>query len=98
LFDVAWSELMVVGAVALVVIGPKDLPKVMREVGKFVNQGRNMARSFRAGFDEMMRESEIDEIRKQTQSQMRELENTISAPSPAPAPADVSAPEPVAKS
>jgi sec-independent protein translocase protein TatB len=76
-FDVAWSELMVVGAVALVVIGPKDLPRVMREVGKFVNQGRTMARSFRAGFDEMIRESEIDDIRKQTQAQMAEIENSI---------------------
>jgi sec-independent protein translocase protein TatB len=76
-FDVAWSELMVVGAVALVVIGPKDLPKVMREVGKFVNQGRTMARSFRSGFDEMMRESELDDIRKQTQTQMAEIENSI---------------------
>ncbi len=68
---------MVVGAVALVVIGPKDLPKVMREVGKLMTQGRTMARSFRSGFDEMMRESEIEDIRKQTQVQMREIENNI---------------------
>ncbi len=90
MFDVAWSELMVVGAVALVVIGPKDLPKVMREVGKLVNQGRTMARSFRSGFDEMMRESELDEIRKTTEAQMRELENSIAAP-PSPV---VSLPQP----
>jgi sec-independent protein translocase protein TatB len=83
-FDVAWSELMVVGAVALVVIGPKDLPRVMREVGKFVNQGRTMARSFRAGFDEMMRESEIEDIRKQTQAQMAEIENSINPAAIAP--------------
>lgn len=68
---------MVVGTVALVVIGPKDLPKVMREVGKFMTQGRTMARSFRSGFDEMMRESEIEDIRKQTQAQMSEIENNI---------------------
>jgi sec-independent protein translocase protein TatB len=80
-FDVAWSELMVVGAVALVVIGPKDLPKVMREVGKLVTQGRTMARSFRSGFDEMIRTSEIEDIRKQTQAQMSEIENNIHATS-----------------
>jgi sec-independent protein translocase protein TatB len=90
LFDVAWSELMVVGAVALVVIGPKDLPKVMREVGKVVRQGRTMAQSFRAGFDEMMRESELDEIRKQTNSITQSIEAPLStsSPSPSPSPAD----------
>jgi sec-independent protein translocase protein TatB len=80
MFDVAWSELMVVGAVALVVIGPKDLPKVMREVGKLVNQGRTMARSFRSGFDDMMRESELDDIRLKTKTQFDEIENNIHAP------------------
>jgi sec-independent protein translocase protein TatB len=87
-FDVAWSELMVVGAVALVVIGPKDLPKVMREVGKLVTQGRTMARSFRSGFDEMMRESEIEDIRKQTQAQMSEIENSIHQTAIEPPPAE----------
>jgi sec-independent protein translocase protein TatB len=77
-FDVAWSEFMVVGVVALVVIGPKDLPKVMREVGKLVNQGRTMARTFRSGFDDMMRESELEDIRKQTP--MPEIENSIAPP------------------
>jgi sec-independent protein translocase protein TatB len=100
LFDIAWSELMVIGAVALVVIGPKDLPKVMREVGKLVSQGRTMARSFRAGFDEMMRESELDEIRKQTQTQMLEIDNSIYQPQvePAPAEAAIDPAEPAIKS
>jgi sec-independent protein translocase protein TatB len=91
MFDVAWSELMVVGAVALVVIGPKDLPKVMREVGKLVNQGRTMARSFRSGFDDMMRESEIEELRTKSKAQFDEIENNIHAPPVA------EATEPVAK-
>ncbi len=80
MFDVAWSEMMVIGAVALVVIGPKDLPKVMREVGKLVNQGRTMARSFRAGFDDMMRTSELDELRAQARAQVSDIENSIQSP------------------
>lgn len=62
MFDVAPSELLLVALVALVVIGPKDLPRVMRTVGRFVAQARGMARHFRAGLDEMIRQAEIEEM------------------------------------
>lgn len=64
MFDIAPSELMLVALVALVVIGPKDLPRVMRTVGKWVAQARGMARHFRSGLDEMIRQSEIEEMEK----------------------------------
>lgn len=59
------SELLVVLIVALVVIGPKDLPRFLRMVGKWVGQARSMADQFKASFDEMARESELDELRKE---------------------------------
>jgi sec-independent protein translocase protein TatB len=64
MLDVAPTELLLVAIVALVVIGPKDLPKAMRVVGNWVGKARGMARHFRSGFDTMMRESELEEMEK----------------------------------
>src|SRR6188768_4256919 len=64
MFDIAPTELMLVGMVALLVIGPKDLPKAMRFVGYWVSRARGVARQFRSGFDSMMREAELQEIEK----------------------------------
>ncbi|WP_422060926.1 Sec-independent protein translocase protein TatB [Sphingopyxis sp.] len=69
MFDVAPTELLLVIVVALVVIGPKDLPKAMRFVGKWVGKARGMARHFRAGLDTMMREAELEELEKQWRDQ-----------------------------
>ena len=55
---------MVIALVALVVIGPKDLPRVMRSLGKWVGQARGMAKHFRGGLDTMMREAELEEMEK----------------------------------
>lgn len=62
MFDVAPTELLLVAVIALVVIGPKDLPRVMRVVGNWVARARGVARQFRSGFDEMIRESELREM------------------------------------
>lgn len=62
MFDIAPSELMLVALVALVVIGPKDLPKAMRFVGIWVGRARGVMGQFRAGFDNMMREAELKEL------------------------------------
>ena len=64
MFDIAPTELLIVAIVALVVIGPKDLPRVMRTVGHWVGKARGMARHFRSGLDTMMREAEIEEMEK----------------------------------
>jgi sec-independent protein translocase protein TatB len=64
MFDIGYSELLVIAVVALIVIGPKDLPRVMRTVGQWVGRARGMARHFRSGIDTMMRESELEEMEK----------------------------------
>ncbi|MBA4752802.1 MAG: twin-arginine translocase subunit TatB [Sphingopyxis sp.] len=69
MFDVAPTELLLVVLVALVVIGPKDLPKAMRFVGKWMAKARGMARHFRSGLDTMMREAELEELEKQWREQ-----------------------------
>lgn len=67
MFDIAWSELALIGAVALIVIGPKDLPRVMRSLGQWTRRARAMAAEFQRNLDEMMREAELDEIRKEVE-------------------------------
>ena len=64
MFDFAWSELAVIAVVALVVIGPKDLPRVMRLVGQWVSRARSIAREFQGSLDQMVRESELDDIKR----------------------------------
>ncbi|APG62985.1 twin arginine-targeting protein translocase TatB [Sphingorhabdus lutea] len=69
MFDVASSEFLVVALIALVVIGPKELPAVMRKVGGFVAKARRVTGKIRSGFDEMVREAELDELKKEWQAQ-----------------------------
>jgi sec-independent protein translocase protein TatB len=64
MFDVAPSEFMLIAVIALLVIGPKDLPKVMRVVGNWVGKARAVAGQFRSGFDNMVREAELEEMEK----------------------------------
>ncbi len=64
MFDIGYSELLLIAVVALVVIGPKELPKVMRTVGEWVGRARGMARHFRSGIDTMIREAELEEMEK----------------------------------
>ena len=64
MFDIASSEFLLVMLIALIVIGPKDLPKVLRVVGKWVGKARSVAAQFRSGFDEMVRQSELEELEK----------------------------------
>ena len=64
MLDIAPSELLLVAFVALVVIGPKDLPKAMRVVGYWVGKIRGVGRQFRQGFDTMVREAELEEMEK----------------------------------
>ncbi|MCG5243615.1 Sec-independent protein translocase protein TatB [Azospirillum doebereinerae] len=65
MFDIAWSELLLIAVVALVVIGPKDLPKAIYTFGKWVRKARVVAREFQTHIDDMMRETELDELRKE---------------------------------
>ena len=67
MFDISWSELLVIVVVAVVVVGPKDLPRLMRTVGQWAGRARAMADQFRRSFDDMARQSELDELRREVQ-------------------------------
>ncbi|PWG03193.1 Sec-independent protein translocase protein TatB [Sphingosinicella humi] len=85
MFDIAPTELLIVALVALVVIGPKDLPRVMRTVGNWVGKARGMARHFRSGLDTMMREAELEEMEKKWKAENeRIMRDFPSAAPPAP--------------
>lgn len=68
MFDIGWSELLVIAVVAIVVVGPKDLPKLMRGFGHYAGKLRRAASDFQRQFEEAMRESEVEEVRKAIES------------------------------
>ena len=63
MMDLSWSHILILLIVALVVVGPKDLPRLMRTAGRWVAKARAMADQFRKSFDDMARQSELDELR-----------------------------------
>lgn len=65
MLDIGWSEMLVIAVVAIVVIGPKDLPRTLRIVGRWIGKARAMAREFQNSLDDIVRETELDEIKKQ---------------------------------
>ncbi len=94
MFDIAPSEFMLVAALALLVIGPKDLPKVMRVVGKWVGKARAVAGQFRSGFDNMVREAELEEMEKKWKAENDRIMQMYPTP-PAAAPSDENVPDTV---
>lgn len=72
------TELILVALVALIVVGPKDLPVLMRKIGQWVGKMRGLAAEFRSSFDELARQSELDELRKEVEA----LRNTAYVPDP----------------
>src|SRR5260221_6411388 len=68
MLDFSWSELALIGVGALVVIGPKDLPKALRTAGVWVRKARTISREFQSSVEQMMREAELDEVKKQIES------------------------------
>ncbi len=68
MFDIGAGELLIIGVVALVVIGPKELPAVLRKAGQFTGKMRAMAGEFRGQFDEAMREADLQDTHKQMAS------------------------------
>ena len=81
-FDIGWPELMLIGVVALVVIGPKDLPAALRVAGFWLRKARMLSREFQSSVEQMIRDAELDEIRqdlkKATEFDIeKEFNNTI---------------------
>ena len=64
MLDIGWSEMAVIALVALMVIGPKELPHALRAAAKWVRKARNLAREFQSGIDDMVREAELEDARK----------------------------------
>src|SRR6185295_11703692 len=64
MFDIGWSELLVIAVVALIAIGPKELPGVLRTVGQWMGKARRMAAEFQGQFQEAMREAEMADLKK----------------------------------
>ena len=82
MFDIGWSELAIVALIALLVIGPKELPATMRMIAGWIGKVRGLAREFQSGLDDMMRETELDKLKEQAQGVMHGdldgmVENTI---------------------
>ena len=65
MFDISWTEFLLIGVVALVVIGPKELPAVLRTLGQWTRRARSMAADFQSQFQEAMREAEMADLKKQ---------------------------------
>ena len=82
MFDIGWQELFLIGLVTILVVGPKEIPRVLRTVVAAVRKVRGLANDFQRGIDELARETELDEIRRDlekgaTLDLERELEETI---------------------
>lgn len=101
MFDIGWSEILVIAVVAVVVVGPKDLPRMLRTFGKTMGQVRRTANDFRRQFEDALREAEreagLEETRKQLQDATKPITDAkkdfdatmrqATAPTPAPSPA-----------
>jgi sec-independent protein translocase protein TatB len=86
MFDITSTKLLLLGIVALVVIGPKDLPVLLRTLGKYMGMIKRQAAEFRAQFEEAMRESELEQLKKdveqmgtEAQASMREAELSVTS-------------------
>jgi sec-independent protein translocase protein TatB len=77
MFDLSSSKLLIIGIVALIVVGPKDLPILLRTIGKYVGMIRRQAAEFRSQFDEAMRESELDTVKKDLETMGQDMEKTM---------------------
>ncbi|MBL6929300.1 MAG: twin-arginine translocase subunit TatB [Rhodospirillales bacterium] len=82
MLDIGWQELFIIAAVGIVVVGPKDLPRAIAKVSKLVRRARGMARDFQSSIDDVVREAELDDIRKQVETASdfdlgKEIENSI---------------------
>lgn len=73
MFDIGWSELLVIAVVAIIVVGPKDLPGMLRAVGKTMSQVRRTANDFKRQFNEALREAEDESGLKDTSAQLKDI-------------------------
>ena len=77
MFDLGWTELLLIGIVALIVVGPKDLPLLFRKVGKFVGKARGMAREFSRAMDDAADEAGVKEVSKSLKAASNPLQSSL---------------------
>ena len=75
MFDISWTEFLLIGVVALIVIGPKELPSVLRTLGQWTRKVRGMAADFQGQFQEAMREAEMADLKKQVDDIAQDIKN-----------------------
>jgi len=68
MFDIGWQELFIIAAIAVIVVGPKDLPRAIAQVTKVIRKARGLARDFQNSIDDVVREAELDDLRKQVEA------------------------------
>jgi sec-independent protein translocase protein TatB len=79
MFDLTSSKLLILGLVALIVVGPKDLPVLLRTLGKYMGLIRRQANEFRSYFDEAMREQDLANLKDEMTSLKRDVESTVNS-------------------
>jgi sec-independent protein translocase protein TatB len=77
MFDISWTELMVIGVVALLVVGPKELPALLRTIGRYVGMIKRQAAEFRVQFEEAMRESELEQLKKDVETASQDMAGRV---------------------
>jgi sec-independent protein translocase protein TatB len=104
MLDIGWSELLVIAVVAIVVVGPKDLPPMMRALGRTVSKMRRMAGDFQGQFNEALKEAELDDVKKSfdelrglnpindIKNSLNPLAGPVAKPAPAPVPPAIDQP------
>jgi len=104
MLDIGWSELLVVAVVAIVVVGPKDLPPMMRALGRSLSKMRKMAGEFQGQFNEALKEAELDDVKKsfdelrglnpinEIKDSLNPLSGPVAKPAPAPVPPTIDQP------
>ena len=85
MFDIGYSELLVIAVVALLVVGPRELPQLLRHAGRFMAKARGFAGQFRSGFDAMVREAEMEEMQRKWAAHNQDIMARHPAPSETPA-------------
>lgn len=71
MLDIGWTEMLVIAVIAIIVIGPRDLPKMLKTVGGWVRKARATVRELQTGIEDMAREAELDEVKKSVESATR---------------------------
>jgi sec-independent protein translocase protein TatB len=77
MFEINWSELLILAVVTLICVGPKDLPKFLNTMGRYAGMVRRQAAEFRAQFDEAMRQAELDALKKEVNEVRADIETSV---------------------